>query len=142
MRLLPIACLILLTACQPGGGQPGVTAEEAEAFDGIGPSETIFFLGNEPFWGGNSEGETLIYTTPENPDGIELGVTRFAGLNGIGLTGTLADELFIMAVTEAQCSDTMSDRTYPFTVTLKIGEDVRSGCAWTKASPFSGDPSP
>jgi len=36
----------------------------------------------------------------------------------------------------------MSDRTYPFTATLKIGDDTRNGCAWTEREPFSGPQHP
>ena len=47
-----------------------------------------------------------------------------------------------MTVTPGACSDGMSDRTYPYTVTLKIGDDTREGCAWTDAQPFEGPEAP
>ena len=56
---------------------------------------------------------------------------RFAGRNGLGLSGTLGDKTFDMTVTPGNCSDGMSDRTFPFVVTLKLGEEVRNGCGWT-----------
>ena len=45
-------------------------------------------------------------------------------------------------VTPGECSDGMSDRTYPFTVTLLLGEEQRTGCAWTDLQPYSGPETP
>ena len=47
-----------------------------------------------------------------------------------------------MTVTRLACSDGMSDRTYPFTVTLEIGDDKRNGCAWSERHPFEGPEHP
>ena len=137
-RSLILAPLALATACQ--------SAEEAErttqAYDGIGVAETIRFTGTEPFWGGEVRGEQLVYKTPENPEGSAIAVTRFAGNSGLGFSGTLASARFDMTVTEGVCSDGMSDRSYLLTVTLQIGEEQRSGCAWTDARPFTGPANP
>ena len=43
---------------------------------------------------------------------------------------------------DAVCSDTMSDRIYPYTATLSLGETMLLGCGYTSDEPFSGDPSP
>ena len=136
----PLAAL--LGGCNNDQASGVVTADSAQSFDGISATETLRFIGNEPFWGGEAAGGTLIYSTPENPDGSEITVKRFSGLGGLGLSGTLDGASFDMAVTPGECSDTMSDRTYPFTVTLVIGEDTRTGCGWTDAQPFSGPESP
>jgi uncharacterized membrane protein len=45
-------------------------------------------------------------------------------------------------VTRGACSDGMSDREYPFTVTLQVGEEKRMGCAWTDKMPFTGPANP
>lgn len=136
------ALVLSLAACQNGTGPGGVTADSAEKFDAIGVDEKLYFGGNEPFWGGDNVGAELRYTTPENIDGQVIAVKRFAGLNGLGLSGTLNGEAFDMLVTDVACNDTMADRQYPFTVTLKIGKDTRSGCGWTDAKPYTGDPAP
>ena len=121
MRLLVVAIPLLLAACQTENGAraPGTSPE---GFDAIGKSETIRFTGTEPFWSGKVSGESLTYKTPENADGIRFAVRRFSG--------------------QGACSDGMSDRTYPYTVTLKIGDDTREGCAWTDAQPFEGPEAP
>ncbi|MXO91904.1 hypothetical protein GRI41_13800 [Altererythrobacter aquaemixtae] len=111
-------------------------------FSAIAPEEKLYFGGNEPFWGGDAVGQELRYTTPENIDGDVIAVKRFAGLGGLGLSGELGGKPFDMLVTDAPCDDTMADRSYPFTITLKIGEETREGCGWTDAKPFTGDANP
>lgn len=138
------AALLSLAACQSGPEGPGGTSSEAPgtAFSAIAMDETVNFTGTEPFWGGEVTGETLTYSTPENIEGTMIRVERFAGNNGLGYSGTLDGESFDMTVTPGECSDGMSDRTYPFTVTLQIGAEQRNGCAWSERTPFSGPESP
>ncbi len=142
-----IPILALAGACQPvgTGGEaagPAGNEEMAGVYAGIGPEELLRFTGTEPFWGGDVSGGELTYTTPENPDGTIIRVERFAGNNGLGYSGDLAGREFDMAVTPGECSDAMSDRTYPFVVTLRIGGEVRNGCGWTDAMPFTGPEAP
>ncbi len=137
--LLPIA----LAACQPGGDAnvPG-DSSDASPYSGIAEDEILKFGGTEPFWGGEVVGGTLVYTTPDDMAGTSIAVERFAGRGGLALSGVMHGETFDMMVTEGDCSDGMSDRTYPFVVTLKIGENDLQGCGWTEARPFDGPESP
>lgn len=150
-RIVCAGCTaLLLAACQPGasdgassaGGATVPDADSTEAYDGIGENETIRFSGTEPFWGGTVTGTTLTYTTPEKPDGTTITVERFAGRGGLSFSGSLAGTALEMMVTPLRCSDGMSDRIYPFTVTLKLGEDMRNGCAWTERQRFEGPERP
>ncbi len=134
-RFSMLAVLLLLPACG-GGGDRGNGAPTA-GFDLIAPEETVRFTGTEPFWGGSIEGKTAHYSTAENVEGTDFPVTRFAGNHGLGFSGTIDGMAWDMTVTPGTCSDGMSDRTYPFTVTLMIGADRREGCAWTESRPHS-----
>lgn len=127
-----------LASCSPSGEKPG----DVPAFDGIAESEIITALGNEPFWNAKIDGDTLVYSTPENIDGTTITISRFAGNGGLGLSGTISGEALLLAITPGECSDTMSDRTYPFTATLTIGDDQRNGCAYTDQQPFTGEEMP
>lgn len=146
MRPLLILPLLLLAACN--GQDPAtdptspVDGSEAQAYAGIAPHETLRFTGTEPFWGGSATSAALTYTTPEVPDGITVPVERFAGNNGLALSGKFGESSFDMAVTEAPCSDGMSDRIYPFTVTLQIAGETRHGCGWTDRRKFEGPEAP
>ena len=112
------------------------------AFAAIAADETIRFTGTEPFWGGTVRAGELVYSTPENQDGETIAVRRFAGNNGLGFSGVRNGAPFDMTITPGACSDGMSDRTYPFAVTLRLGEEQRNGCAWTERTPFTGPAHP
>ena len=56
--------------------------------------------------------------------------------------GCRAIARFALAVTPGDCSDGMSDRTYPFVATLQVAGEQRNGCAWTERRPFTGSAAP
>ncbi|MGI8944186.1 MAG: COG3650 family protein [Qipengyuania sp.] len=141
MRISAIfAAALAAGACQAGSA--GGDDRSTEAFSAIGPDETIQFTGTEPFWGGEVRGASLIYSTPENIDGVTIAVERFDGNSGTSFSGELDGRSFDLTITEGSCSDGMSDRTYPFNATLKLDEEVRSGCAYTESQPFTGSQTP
>lgn len=144
MRLPLLSILVLsLAACGSGrdASLPG-DAKDTRPYAGISPDETLHVTGTEPFWAGKVTGGTFNYNTPDNQDGTSITVDRFAGRNGLSFSGTLKDQALVMAVTPGQCSDGMSDRSYPFTVTLRLGDETRSGCGWTEGQPFTGPAHP
>ena len=131
--------LLFLAACssEPDAALPG-NAQDDQPFSGIGESEMLSLTGTEPFWSGEIVGRQLTYTTPEDMDGTRVAVSRFAGRGGLSYSGELSGQPLDIAITPAPCSDGMSDRSYPFTVTLQIGEEQRNGCGWSDAQPFTG----
>lgn len=153
-RLLCTGCAaVLVAACQPddpgGAGTPGQAADAAipdpestEPYAGIDASETVRLVGTEPFWGGQVAGTRLTYTTPDNPDGTTIAVERAAERQPAPPREALDGAALELAVTALACSDGMSDRAYPFTVTLRLGEDVRGGCGWSERQPFTGPARP
>ena len=136
MKYAIIPASLVLAACQSGEGAPGT--QPTQAFDAIAPGETIYLTGTEPFWAGEISGDTARYSTPENQQGTAFDVTRFAGNNGLAITGRMDGLPFDLTVTPGRCSDGMSDRSYPYTATLLIGDDQREGCAWTDVQGFDG----
>ena len=65
-------------------------------------------------------------------------VERFAGRGGLSFSGAVQGARADIALSPADCSDGMSDRTYPFGVTVQLGEQVLSGCGWTDSQPYTG----
>ena len=137
--LLPIL-VGSLTACGGNGGEP--RPGEVPSFDGIGDGEVITVLGTEPFWNARIEGVTLIYSTPENPNGTQTTIERFAGNGGLGISGELNQSPLQLAITPGECSDGMSDRTYPYTATLALNGENLLGCAYTDIQGYSGEENP
>ena len=132
----------LLAGCSGRVDDNRITADEARPYDGIAADETFYFGGTEPFWGGEINGELLTYSTPEDIEGKQITAKRFSGMNGLGFSGNLDGKSFDMAVTEGECSDGMSDRNYPFTVTLKLDDEIRNGCGHSDSNPFAGPKNP
>jgi len=143
--LIPALAVLALAACQSGGPDgssiPG-NPDDNQPFGEIAANETLRFTGTEPFWGGEVTGEKMLYKTPEQPDGQTIPVSRFAGRGGLSYSGTVDGAPLTMAVTTGLCSDGMSDRSYPFVVTLQLGDTMRTGCAWSEAHPFKGPEAP
>lgn len=136
-----------LAACS---ATPGEISRDSEPFSAIASEASITALGNEPFWNltvepiadGESAAFTATYSTPENIEGSVFPVTRFAGNNGLGLSGELDGQAVSLALTPGDCDDTMSDRNYPYTATLALGDVTLFGCAFTSDQPFTGDEAP
>ena len=146
-RLAALAAL-LLAACSSGSSAPGGSgtttfdASDTKPYSGIGPREVVHFTGTEPFWGGQASDGSLTYSTPDNQPGETIAVSRLAGRNGLSYSGDLGGQPFVLAITPGKCSDGMSDRSYPFTVTLQVKGELRKGCAWTDKQAFSGPKHP
>lgn len=140
MILLSLAFAIV--ACQQGVATDRTPGTSPEGFTAIGPDEVIRFTGTEPFWGGTVDGDELVYSTPENIDGSVIPVERFTGQGGLSFAGNLDAQNFDLLITAGECSDGMSDRTYPYTATLRLGNEQREGCAYTDRQPFSGPAQP
>lgn len=130
---------LALAACAPehGAAVPGDAADD-QPFAAIAVDEVIHFTGTEPFWGGDISGGQLTWTTPENITGTRAPVARFAGRGGLSFSGELDGQAIDLMVTPAPCSDGMSDRTYPFVVTVTLGDQQRQGCGWTDRQGYSG----
>lgn len=116
--------------------------ELVAAYDGISPDDAISLGGAEPFWAITINDNTLTYSAPDIPDGINTQVDRFAGNGGLSFSGRLDDQAITAMVTPADCSDGMSDRIYPFTATVQWGDSALEGCGHTEQHPFSGEEAP
>lgn len=137
-----ISLLVLLPALLTGCSEtPGEISRDSTPFDGIGEEAKISVGGTEPFWGleitPTTNGYKARYSTPELPEGATFPVTRFAGNNGLGFSSEWAGAPVNVAITPGDCSDQMSERTYPYTATLQLDEVTLFGCAHTDQEPFT-----
>lgn len=146
-----VPALLLLSAC---GTQDGPTpAPSAQASDATGapPAATeteglnpfvadpvedepgfptsFRALGTEPFWALHVSDERMRYSTPEDQEGQSVPFTReVAADREVMLKAELDGKPLVLTGRIAECSDGMSDREYPFTVELRIGNEIRKGC--------------
>lgn len=150
MRLLPLSALalcILAAGCGP-------SAEETEAapeptapppvLAGVNLTEPVRVTGTEPFWAIDLTGEELVYAGVDRPEqrapqpkaSLQGTVARFA-------TRTTAGTPLELTLAATECSDGMSDRIYPLTAIVKVGEETLNGCAApTAALSVAGAPGP
>ena len=143
-RPILLSTALLLAACHQGRGGSDIPGDpdDHQPFARIAESDTVRVTGTEPFWGGEVASGIFTYTTPERPDGVAISVERFAGRAGVSFTGEWEGNPVALMITDGQCSDGMSDRRYPFTATLKFGDEQRVGCASTAAEPASDPAQP
>jgi uncharacterized membrane protein len=134
MRLIlsAFATLALLSACS--------AAEEAPPAPDAGPApmmlgeldlnQPFHALGTEPFWGIQVTRENIIY------EGVDRAQqrTRNPGAVVQGTTATYTattdqGNALEITLTATDCSDGMSDRVYPVTARVRLGEETLLGCA-------------
>lgn len=135
-----LAVLLAAAACTPT--QTDGIDPKGETFDAVLEDDVITLTGTEPFWGLKIENGEGLWTTPENQPGTRFALTRFAGNNGLGFSGNLEGEPFTATLTPGECSDGMSDRSFPFVATIALGGETLKGCGYTESQPFTGDPAP
>jgi uncharacterized membrane protein len=135
MRLILCSLAVLaLAACSPETDTPDPTEPPPAPVElgGVDLTQPLRALGTEPFWGVDITAETLVYSGVDRPeqtarhDGPEVQGT-VATWSGILADGGRLD-LTLMAT---ECSDGMSDRTYPLTARLVVGDETLNGCAAT-----------
>jgi uncharacterized membrane protein len=140
-RHLPLVALLLgLAACAPA--KDGSIDPKGKTFDAVAPTEVVTLTGTEPFWNLRIEGSEGVWSTPDNQPGTRLSLSRFAGNNGLGFTGTLEGQALSAALTPGECNDGMSDRRFPFVATIALGGETLTGCGYTTSQPYTGDPAP
>lgn len=138
-RLLPIAAALLLGACQPQAPDgtpaqapadappttPATAPELPDAFMG-----DLDLLGTEPFWGIQIRETQISFSTPE-PSDAAAAPNKGGAMQGDKAVweSVLGDKPLKITLGVAQCSDGMSDMTYPLTAEVVVGERTYKGCA-------------
>ena len=142
MHLRPLLLAVLLAAagCTPAK-EDGISAQ-GQAFDGIAPDEVVTLTGTEPSWNITIERGKASYADPDHPEARSFAVSRFAGNNGLGFSGDWDGVPVTISITPGQCSDGMSDRTFPYVATIALGEETMRGCGYTDRQPFTGPEAP
>lgn len=132
MRGFAILTVALLGACSDPGPGPKIDTPPAApmVLAGVDLGQPVRALGTEPFWGLEITPSALTLTgvdrpalTAPNPGATLQGTTavyRVQPTNGPPLEVTLI---------ATECSDGMSDRSYPLTARIVLGNETLGGCA-------------
>ena len=146
MRLIPLAAAPLviafaglsLSACYDREDSKPKAAPKTQAavtLGGVDLGQPVRALGTEPFWGVEITPDALIYTRVDQP-------TQRAPNRGATVQGTVAtfvsstnlNKALNVVLIATECSDGMSDRTYPLTARVEIGDETLTGCAAATAA--------
>lgn len=136
-----VLSVLALAACSPGAETPEAPAEPAApapTLSGVDLSQPVSVAGTEPFWSLRLTGSELIYSGVDRPE-------QRAPQPAIAIQGTVATfetrsstgTVFDVTLTATECSDGMSDRTYPLTAMVKVGDETLMGCAASTAAVMS-----
>jgi uncharacterized membrane protein len=131
-----------VAACGGDPAEPGPPAPDGTSANGAAagacrmqdgkliPPNLIKAVGTEPFWAARIDGRCVTYMTPDDQKGTRIW-TQFRGSQEQGVwTGFFANQRFVLRTRpEPGCSDGMSDRRYPSSVTLMVAGEQRTGCA-------------
>lgn len=120
MKPFLLAALVLVAACAPRSA----VAPMVRSFP-----DKLKALGTEPFWSLAIDGGAVAYSTAERPTPVTASVARIEQGDGLELAGTIGGRPINVRVVPETCSDGMSDRSYPYAVTVAIGTERLRGCA-------------
>jgi uncharacterized membrane protein len=136
--LLSALAALVVSACSPDIEKPaGRTAETGPApvLAGVDLARPVRVLGNEPFWAVEMTGADLVYSGPDRPEqrapqpapALQGTVATWEATTSIGTS-------LKITLTATDCSDGMSDRTYPLSAIVKVGDETLTGCAASVAA--------
>lgn len=135
--LRPMLIPLLLVGCatdtsSSAGPGPGGPAR----LGGVDLSQPLRALGTEPFWGVDISGPEMTFSGADRPTIRAAPARRSVFPDSVVYRGLTEAGVELVVTLEAQdCSDGMSDRTYPLTARVTFGDDIRlSGCAAAKAA--------
>jgi uncharacterized membrane protein len=111
----------------PSEPTPPPQAKRAAGEEGA-PLQAWRGFGNEPFWEARVDGDTLVFSTPDQPDGRAMKGRRVPSLVGYVFLGKDGDRDFNLGLTPGECSDGMSDNRHAFTATFTYGGTTYRGC--------------
>jgi uncharacterized membrane protein len=123
--------------------QPAPQPETAAMLGEVDLSRPVRALGAEPFWGVEITPDALVYTRVDQPE--QRAPNRGVTVQGTVATFTTTTNLnrpLNVSLMATECSDGMSDRAYPLTARVEIGDQTLNGCAASAsalaAAPESG----
>ena len=141
MRPVFAALAVLsLAACSPAEepAPPPEAPEPAPVLGGVDLAQPVRALGTEPFWSVELTGTEMVYTTPESPEQrAPQPNPAVQGTTATWETETVDGTALTVTLIATECSDGMSDRTYPLTAMVKLGERELTGCAASTAAVMS-----
>lgn len=87
-------------------------------------------FGTEPFWNVRVDGDSLLFTTPEDMQGRKLtGTHALKPDGGAHYEGSDGATAFALDIAKGDCNDGMSENEYELVATFRYGDTEYKGCA-------------
>ena len=144
--LVVLLTLPLLVACSGQTSAPA-SSEDADAAEplmlgSIDLNQPLRAIGTEPFWAVEMTPANLTYSGVDRPEQAFPN----PGPDIQGTTAVYAVEIaggssMTVTLMTTECSDGMSDRLYPLTATVEVGDETFNGCAQSVAA-LAAEPRP
>jgi uncharacterized membrane protein len=144
MRLIVLAAAsaLALSACSSETGEPAAppaAPEPAAVLAGVDLTQPVSVRGTEPFWGIDLNGAELVYSGVDRPEQrAPRPEPLLQGTVATYVATTTAGTPISIMLAATECSDGMSDRTYPLSARVKVGEEELTGCAASTAAITAG----
>ena len=141
MRLpLVLLSALVLTASGEAAApaDPAPAPAPAVVLGGVDLGQPVRALGTEPFWGVTLSEEGLVYEGVDRPREVApRGEVELVGTMAVISGETDKGRTLEITLIDTDCSDGMSDRLYPLTARVRIGEETLTGCAASVAAIMS-----
>lgn len=140
----PLAALavLALAACSPAAEAPQPPPPEAEPaamLGGVDLGRPVRALGTEPFWSVELTATELVYSGVDRPEQrAPRPANEIAGTTATFESVTAAGTAISIMLAATECSDGMSDRIYPLSAIVRIGDETLTGCAASTAAIMAG----
>ena len=133
-----LALVLLVAGCGPSADEPEAAPEPAApppVLAGVDLTQPVRVIGTEPFWAIDLTGTALVYSGADRPE--QRAPRPRASVQGTVArleARTTAGTPIAITLAATECSDGMSDRTYPLTAIVTVGEETLNGCAASTAA--------
>lgn len=131
LLLSAASAAVALTACsQPEADKTPAAPAQPRTLAGVDLDQPLRVLGTEPFWTVEITPTGLTYSGVDRPEQKAANPgPALQGTVAIWTTATEAQTPLVVTLMATDCSDGMSDRTYPLTAKVEIGGESLTGCA-------------
>lgn len=129
-----VAPLSVLIACSEPEAPPAPPAEPiptpAQMLGGVDLTQPFRAVGTEPFWAVEVRSDGLVYSGADRPEQRAPNPGPvIQGTTAVYASATPTGTALVLTLMDTDCSDGMSDRTYPLTARVEIAGETLNGCA-------------
>lgn len=130
LPFLGLALAACSDAAPPADVPAPAPAQAPVVLGGVDLTRPLRALGTEPFWSVDITAGTLVYSTPDGaPVNAASPAPTVQGTTAVYAAAGADGAALVVTLIATECSDGMSDLSYPLTARVEVGGQTLSGCA-------------